>query len=267
MLSALITAGANLLGNLFNKSSQDNYNQQQMQLGQQNMAMQREFAQQGIRWKVADAQAAGLHPLAALGANTASFSPVSVGGSAPQMDFSSMGQDLSRAAKAMASSQNREEVDNEKGRALALEKAGLENDILRAELASKVNRSSRASGQLGPPMPEIATVPLPRPGPRRSFDGMAVSDDELKQKEGDVPAQNYSRPFGYRVDHAPWLSDAQVFEDRYGDSEIGSMAKGAFNLVGDHLYTGYKIFPRNWSIRGGDRSRWSRGQRNMRGGG
>ena len=32
--------------------------------------MQKEFAQNGIRWKVADAKAAGIHPLAALGAQT-----------------------------------------------------------------------------------------------------------------------------------------------------------------------------------------------------
>lgn len=61
-----------------------------------NIAMQREFAQNGIRWKVADAKAAGLHPLAALGASTASFSPIAVGdpiGSA----LAAAGQDLSRA--------------------------------------------------------------------------------------------------------------------------------------------------------------------------
>lgn len=48
-----------------------------------NAALQREFAQHGIQWKVADAQAAGVHPLYALGGGTPSFSPgasVSEGG-------------------------------------------------------------------------------------------------------------------------------------------------------------------------------------------
>ena len=66
----------------------------------QQAALQKEFAQNGIRWKVADAKAAGLHPLAALGAQTTSYQPVSVG-----QDFSSfgqMGQDVSRAMMATA---------------------------------------------------------------------------------------------------------------------------------------------------------------------
>lgn len=41
-----------------------------------NIQQQREFAQKGIRWRVSDAKKAGIHPLFALGANTASFSPV-----------------------------------------------------------------------------------------------------------------------------------------------------------------------------------------------
>ncbi|AFS65319.1 putative DNA pilot protein [Dragonfly-associated microphage 1] len=41
-----------------------------------NIEYQREFAQHGIRWRVEDAKAAGLHPLYALGAQTPSFSPV-----------------------------------------------------------------------------------------------------------------------------------------------------------------------------------------------
>ena len=33
----------------------------------QNIVMQKEFAQKGIRWKVEDAKQAGIHPLYALG--------------------------------------------------------------------------------------------------------------------------------------------------------------------------------------------------------
>lgn len=40
-----------------------------------NTASQREFAQHGIRWKVEDAKAAGLHPLYALGGAGASYAP------------------------------------------------------------------------------------------------------------------------------------------------------------------------------------------------
>lgn len=40
-------------------------------------AMQKEFAQYGIRWKVADAKAAGLHPLYAIGAQTTPYQSIS----------------------------------------------------------------------------------------------------------------------------------------------------------------------------------------------
>ena len=40
----------------------------------QNAALQKEFAQHGIRWKVADAKAAGIHPMYAMGAQGASAS-------------------------------------------------------------------------------------------------------------------------------------------------------------------------------------------------
>lgn len=64
-------------------------------------ALQREFAQNGIRWRVEDAKRAGVHPLYALGGPGASFNPssVSVGGDQPP-DFSgiaSAGQSVARA--------------------------------------------------------------------------------------------------------------------------------------------------------------------------
>lgn len=62
-----------------------------------NAALQREFAQHGIRWRVEDAKAAGVHPLYALGAGGAAAAPVSVM-DAPQESWAGkMGQDLGRA--------------------------------------------------------------------------------------------------------------------------------------------------------------------------
>lgn len=105
-----------------------------------NAEMQREFAQNGIRWKVADARAAGLHPLAALGAPTTSFSPMQVGSSGPSHD---MGQDISRAISATATARERATLNT-----LQEEHLGLQNDLLRSQIA-KLN-----SAQVGPPLPE-----------------------------------------------------------------------------------------------------------------
>lgn len=90
------------LQNQFN--AQMNWNREQAQ-------MQKDFAQQGIRWRVEDAKAAGLHPLAAIGAAGASYSPTALVGSgepAPGRpsrqdlgySLSSMGQGIGRAVSA-----------------------------------------------------------------------------------------------------------------------------------------------------------------------
>lgn len=75
-----------------------------------NAALQREFAQQGIRWRVEDAKAAGLHPLFALGAQTAAASPsyVSGGSSGTGEGLSKVGQNLSRAIAATSTLAERE---------------------------------------------------------------------------------------------------------------------------------------------------------------
>lgn len=249
MIGNLVSAGANLIQGSSNRESQERMNAQnlavQQQMARENIALQREFAQSGITWKVNDAVRAGLHPLIGAGAQAQSFSPVSIGGGgeAPKLDFGSMGQDLARAIKAAASANDRATQDEETGRKLALEKAGLENDVLRQELASKQRRSSASNGQLGPPMPGNTSVtlpervPIPRPGPSRTVSGEAVKDDDIKQKFEDFPQTKYGRPFGYRLEHNPWFGDGQSFEDRYGDSELGSTVKLGANMTADHWYT------------------------------
>jgi hypothetical protein len=89
VVAAAVTAGSNYLANKSNEK-----------INKQNNALQREFAQHGIQWKVADAKAAGIHPLAALGAQTHSFQPSSIGMESVAPDLTKMGQSVSRAANA-----------------------------------------------------------------------------------------------------------------------------------------------------------------------
>lgn len=229
---SLISAGLNFIGGQMNRSSQDAYNAQQYQLAQQNMAQQREFAQHGVQWKVEDAKAAGINPLAALGASTTSFSPVSVGGEAPKPgdSFSGMGQDLQRAFKATSSAAMREESDNSELRKLQLEKASLENDVLRQEVNSRAMRNGRLNAQIGPPMPVARTITENAP----------VKADENKQKPEEYPGTKIVRPFGYPLLSNPYFGDGQDMENRYGDSEIGSTIKFGVNTIADHAYSGYK---------------------------
>lgn len=63
-------------------------------LMREQMAMQEEFARYGIRWRVEDAKAAGLHPLSALGATPASYTPSVI---PAENELSEMGQSIGSA--------------------------------------------------------------------------------------------------------------------------------------------------------------------------
>lgn len=105
-----LSSGLGFAGALIGANGQSEANKSNQalanQMWQQNYLAQKEFAQNGIRWRVDDAKAAGLHPLFALGATGASYSPVNTssyyenesGGLGNAL--SNMGQDISRAQQA-----------------------------------------------------------------------------------------------------------------------------------------------------------------------
>lgn len=251
LFESLLGIGANLLGGLFNNNKQEQINQQNIQAQQainaQNIALQKEFAQHGIQWKVDDAKAAGLHPLAALGANTASFSPLSAGepakaGAGP--DFSALGQDLQRAAKALSTEEQRKAADAEKERKLDLESKALDNDIKRSTLGSRILSTSRAGGQLGPPMP---SPDLPQGwagmvgGSRAPFrvNDIAAADDEVKIKETSSPSVKKMKLWGvYPMEMHPDVASGQDLENEFG--EVGGSAMSLPNIPAHFIYDAYK---------------------------
>lgn len=99
--AAGISAGAGLLGGYLHDRSQERINDQ-------NLEAQREFAQMGIRWRVADAQAAGVHPLYAIGSSGASFSPSFQAGGGVARGLAEAGQDISRAMLAQKTQEERD---------------------------------------------------------------------------------------------------------------------------------------------------------------
>lgn len=130
--AAVISAGSNILGGLMGRKNANAAND-----------MSREFAQNGISWKVADAKRAGIHPLYAIGASTAMPAPVSAG----DYGISAAGQDVSRAFYATASRQERADSNNAKLSALQVEHAELQNELLKSQIA-RMNQA-----QVGPPLP------------------------------------------------------------------------------------------------------------------
>lgn len=175
----------NIIGGIIGAIGAGNANSSAEKIAAQNIALQREFATHGIRWKVEDARQAGVHPLYALGASTTSFSPVSVGYQnelAPLADAAkSMGQDITRSAQATRTAPERIVAG------LQIERAQLENDILRSELASKQARLTQ--GQVGPAFPDVSSgFVMPGQG-----DAKFVTRDPLNVTPA-APSQAQSEP-------------------------------------------------------------------------
>lgn len=103
--SAIGAAGSLLGGSIAAGNSE--------KVAQMNIDAQREFAQNGIRWKVDDAKKAGIHPLYALGASTQGFSPVSgyTGDYGISDAAANLGQGFARAQQAKMTKEEREKQE------------------------------------------------------------------------------------------------------------------------------------------------------------
>lgn len=156
-------------------------------IAREQMALQKEFAQHGLSWRVEDARAAGLHPLSALGAQLPAYSPV--GFQEVGTDFSSIGQNLSRARGAQMTATQRE-----------LEKLALlnaaaqlkESDARRAMYLSEAARNDREANaqsfpvDLGFPEPGMGQS-LP-PGQTLLLEGQSAPTGQILVK----PAEAFS---------------------------------------------------------------------------
>lgn len=139
---AMIGAGASLLGGVISDKSARK--QQRASLD-----AQREFAQHGIRWRVEDAKAAGLHPLYALGAST-------TGPSIPVME-SGLGRGLSEAGqhvgRAVAAQESPDQAAARRWSLELLKSQVAESDARQMAIYSQIMRDSQqaqaSSGGVG----------------------------------------------------------------------------------------------------------------------
>lgn len=141
MIGDIIGAGISTIGRLIG-GAQDRAAADE--INQRNIALQREFAQSGIQWKVEDAKKAGIHPLYAIGAGTTSFSPVTAGAASPLGDI---GQDIGRAVTSTMNSEEKVGAISTK-----MAEAQLENQLLQNQkLASDIAKQNQVGS--APPMP------------------------------------------------------------------------------------------------------------------
>lgn len=222
MLGSIIGAGASLLGGLFGSNSQKK--QMQMQI-----AAQREFAQQGVQWRVEDAKKAGIHPLAALGAQTHAFSPIGVGS-----DYT-LSQGMADAGQQLGSAISAGRTKVEKAmQTLQLQRAGLENKLLEVQIANAAQ-----IGLMNQPGRQ-ATVP-PVGGQAQLVDGQAATDlvnVQPMQLTATAPGRAHAEPaavpdIGYlhtsRGGRAPVFSEQA--KERLEEDLIGSILWSARNRL------------------------------------
>lgn len=142
-LGPALAAGASLLGTALG-------NHQREQGQQKEIETQKEFAQQGLRWRVEDAKAAGIHPVYALGFNGPTYSPVGLGSNDTAAGFSDAGQSISRAVDATRTIPEKERAYGEAMQSLGLDRAELENELLRSQIAQL---------RVGPAFPSVGSNP------------------------------------------------------------------------------------------------------------
>lgn len=225
---SLITTAAPLLLSYFGKkkdqkiakASEDRSYAHAADVAAQNYEQQKEFAQNSIKWRTEDAARSGIHPLAALGMQPLSMSPVSVGVSGGSgSNFGDLGQDLSRAMAAGETVGGRTSVVEKQVQGLTLQRLSLENELLAAKIAA-------TQASLPPALP-----------------GLGSRVDEAGNPR--TPGLVMGKP--YRTSER--MSDAEIYEQRYGDSEIAQTLIGAGIALSDLFGVGKRQVQR-WMDKG-----------------
>lgn len=222
MLGDLISAGARIWGGIEDRKAAEKAQQLQLLQAERNEALQREFAQNGIRWKVEDANRAGIHPLFALGANTIAGNPVALGDVArPSMadTMGEAGQDISRAINATRTSKERTSAVEKTATSLQLKNFELKNELLAAQVA-KLKASTNP--------------PMPTGNDKSIIDGQST---DIRFKQDDPSERKPIGIEGRKWGQTPGWGPAEDVESEYGDIAqevygMGRLARDAwFNLT------------------------------------
>lgn len=231
MIGSLLSAGASLLGGFLNRDAQKDANAANAAQAERNIALQREFAQNSIQWRAADAEKAGVHPIYALGSPGMSFSPVSVGNTATTgvgSSLQSMGQDISRSVAAYRSPGEKvnavQAAQTTASNALDLETKQLNNTLLRAKIAA-----------MGPGTPP----------------GLPFEVPEKSKPDENPPLMGAGKR---------WLTDSKwspmkAFEDRYGDEGPASWIIPPFIAAADAIHN-LKNSNKEYMAKPGNVARW-----------
>lgn len=131
MLGQAIGAGLSAIGSIVGNNAQ---NKAAKDAANKAWDRQQSVMKNQVQWRVQDAVKAGLHPLAALGMNPSSGPAAAAIGGDLGSNLAQAGQDIGRAMEANASPMDKANAQLTR---LQLERGGLENELLRTQIASQ----------------------------------------------------------------------------------------------------------------------------------
>lgn len=189
---------ASTLGNVWDKISGSNESSANrratIHANNLNIAAQKEALQNSVQWRVADAEKAGIHPGLALGMQPMQIAPsyMPATRSRDHSLMGEMGQNVSRAIQSMQTARERKDAlwNAEVINKLSIERASLENDLLRTQIARN------SADQIGPPAPEL-TMGGMAPSPARVQPRPATprinSAHDIAREAGNITSYRYAR--------------------------------------------------------------------------
>jgi hypothetical protein len=251
-----ISAGASLLGGAMSAAASK-------KIAKMQIKAQREFAQNGIQWRVSDAKQAGLHPLYALGANTASYTPVSQDSSAMGNAVADAGaylgkavdQALSKADQAALQQENLEYARMMREGNLELMRQNirgkkLDNDFNEQQMVN----SLRAQGSANPARPLVVSTPMGEfnvnnPDKKRytakvagngatALSGVSLEPAKVVMSSPGNPAQTAGANSDYslvRTENGYTKVPSEQFANSTDDDIVNKVAWNLRNSIGDRI--------------------------------
>lgn len=153
-LGPAIGAIGSIAGGLLGNASASAARSAQQKHINQMLAWQRTMATHGVQWKVEDAKKAGIHPLAALGANIQQAAPI--GASFPSQSYDWMGKAGQNLGRAVSAATSRTEQAATQNYRRELMKAQVTNAHLQNQYLASQIQSQRVSQPPG--LPQAKTL-------------------------------------------------------------------------------------------------------------
>lgn len=196
----------------------------QADINKKNYEMQKEFAQNSLQWKVEDAKKAGLHPLAAVGAQGYTANPSFVG--------SNFGEGLAKFGSALGGGINQDARDArreaEEERKLQLENMRLQNEQIKAQI-DNIRKKSDVMSEV---MPSVTKPP-------HLLQKLNVGRGELKKPDPDKKPSK-----ALAVDANDWLVKAKPsLEMSHAGNGILKVTPNADGLSGQNFSEGLLAKP------------------------